>query len=93
MLTPLEYSQLLVRICKERGIEPDRYLSGGSVQEFETTFAKMLGKESATFRADRNVGQPPGAAGPVRRKEPSNSSRAKVTFTVIPWIASRCSAI
>ena len=49
MLTPLEYSQLLVRICKERGIEPDRYLSGGSVQEFETTFAKMLGKEGTLF--------------------------------------------
>jgi threonine aldolase len=49
MLTPLEYSQLLVRICKERGIEPDGYLSGGSVRELETTFAKMLGKESAVF--------------------------------------------
>jgi threonine aldolase len=49
MLTPLEYSQLLVRICKERGIEPDGYLSGGSVQELETTFAKMLGKERAVF--------------------------------------------
>jgi len=49
MLTPLEYSQLLVQICKERGIEPDGYLAGGSVQELETTFAKMLGKESAVF--------------------------------------------
>jgi threonine aldolase len=48
-LTPEEYSQLLVRICKERGIEQDRYLSGGSVQELETTFAKLLGKESAVF--------------------------------------------
>jgi threonine aldolase len=49
MLTPLEYSQLLVRIARERGIEPDVYLSGGAVQQLETTFAKMLGKESAVF--------------------------------------------
>jgi threonine aldolase len=49
MLTPLEYSQLLARISKERGIEPDTYLAGGSVAELETTLAKMLGKESAVF--------------------------------------------
>ena len=48
-LTPLEYSQLLVQIGKERGIESDSYLSGGSVAELESTFAKMLGKESAVF--------------------------------------------
>jgi threonine aldolase len=49
MLTPLEYSQLLVRLCKEPGIEPDVYLSGGSVKQLESTFAQMLGKESAVF--------------------------------------------
>jgi threonine aldolase len=49
MLTPLEYSQLLVRLCTERGIKPDFYLSGGSVEELEKSFAKMLGKESAVF--------------------------------------------
>jgi threonine aldolase len=47
--TPLDYSQLLVRICKDRGIKPDTYLAGGSVEELEKTFAKMLGKESAVF--------------------------------------------
>jgi threonine aldolase len=47
--TPFEYSQLLVRLCKEQGIKADSYLSGGSVQELEHTFAKMLHKESAVF--------------------------------------------
>jgi threonine aldolase len=49
MQTPLDYSQLLLRICKDRGIKSDTYLSGGSVEELEKTFAKMLGKESAVF--------------------------------------------
>jgi len=49
MQTPLDYSQLLVRICKDRGIRADSYLSGGSVEELEKTFAKMLRKESAVF--------------------------------------------
>jgi hypothetical protein len=40
MLTPLEYSQLLVRISKEHGIKPDGYLSGGSVEELEKSFNK-----------------------------------------------------
>jgi threonine aldolase len=47
--TPMEYSQLLVQICKERGIKGDTYLSGGSVAELEGWFAKALGKESAVF--------------------------------------------
>jgi len=41
-LTPLEYSELLVRLCKGQGIATDTYLSGGSVQELETTFARVL---------------------------------------------------
>src|SRR5262249_18455428 len=49
MLTPLEYSELLVQLCKDRGIKPDGYLAGGSVGELEAAFAKVLGKESAVF--------------------------------------------
>jgi threonine aldolase len=48
-LTPLEYSELLVRLCKGQGIATDTYLSGGSVQELETTFARVLRKETAVF--------------------------------------------
>jgi threonine aldolase len=48
-LTPLEYSQLLVQIAKERGIKSDSYLAGGDVHKLEATFAKILGKESAVF--------------------------------------------
>ena len=47
--SPLEYSRLLTRICKERGLQPDTYMSGGAVEEFEAAFARMLGKESALF--------------------------------------------
>jgi threonine aldolase len=48
-LTPLEYSQLLVQISNQPGIRSDSYLAGGSVQELETAFAKMLGKERGVF--------------------------------------------
>jgi threonine aldolase len=47
--TPLEYAELLVRLCKEQGVTSDTYLSGGAVANLETAMAKVLGKESAVF--------------------------------------------
>src|SRR5438128_12512464 len=46
-LTPLEYCRLLTGLAEERKIEPDNYSLGGAVEELETEFAKLLGKESA----------------------------------------------
>lgn len=48
-LTPAQYSRLLVRLCDERGIAPDSYSLGGSVEELEERFARVLGKERAIF--------------------------------------------
>jgi threonine aldolase len=49
MITPSEYSQLLLKLSKTPGIEADSYLSGGSVQRMEKFFAHTLGKESAVY--------------------------------------------
>jgi threonine aldolase len=49
MLTPAEYSELLLKLAQQEHAQRDIYLSGGAVQTLETTFAKALGKESAVF--------------------------------------------
>ena len=46
-LNPAQYSQLLTRLSEERGIAPDSYSLGGVVEELETQFARILGKERA----------------------------------------------
>ncbi len=48
-LTPLDYSKLLVKLAEEGKIKPDSYSLGGSIEELELKFAKLLGKESAIF--------------------------------------------
>ena len=48
-LEPLEYAELLVKLSKDGRAKPDNYMAGGVVTELETTFAKLLGKESAVF--------------------------------------------
>jgi threonine aldolase len=48
-LTPRQSSQLLVRLLEEKGIAPDSYSLGGVVEELETAFARVLGKERAIF--------------------------------------------
>src|SRR5262245_50217869 len=48
-LTPLQYSQLLARLAEERRIGADSYSIGGVVEQLETEFARLLGKERAVF--------------------------------------------
>jgi threonine aldolase len=48
-LTPAQYSRLLARLCAEHSIAPDSYSLGGIVEELETEFARLLGKERAIF--------------------------------------------
>jgi len=48
-LTPGQYGRLLTRLVEERGIAPDNYILGGVVDELETQFARILGKERAVF--------------------------------------------
>jgi threonine aldolase len=48
-LTPLQYSGLLARLADERRIGVDAYSVGGIVEELETEFARILGKERAVF--------------------------------------------
>jgi threonine aldolase len=48
-LTPLQYSRLLARLAEERRIGADSYSIGGVVEELETDFARLLGKERAVF--------------------------------------------
>ena len=48
-LTPLQYSRLLARLVEERRIGADSYSIGGVVEELETEFARLLGKERAVF--------------------------------------------
>jgi threonine aldolase len=48
-LTPAQYARLLTRLVDEKKIAPDSYILGGSVEELETQFAKLLGKERAIF--------------------------------------------
>jgi len=48
-LTPAQYTALLTRIIEEQGVTPDSYTLGGVVDELETAFARLLGKERAVF--------------------------------------------
>lgn len=48
-LNPQQYADLLARLAKEKTIEPDSYSLGGTVEEMEAEFARILGKERAIF--------------------------------------------
>ena len=48
-LTPPQYSRLLTRLLDEKSMTPDSYSLGGVVEELETEFARLLGKERAIF--------------------------------------------
>jgi len=48
-LTPRAYAQLLDRLCEQVNVEEDNYLLGGSVEQFEREWARLLGKETAVF--------------------------------------------
>ncbi len=48
-LTPPQYAGLLTRLLDEKSMTPDSYSLGGIVEELETEFARMLGKERAIF--------------------------------------------
>jgi threonine aldolase len=48
-LTPPQYARLLTRLLEEKSMTPDSYSLGGIVEELETEFAKLLGKERAIF--------------------------------------------
>jgi threonine aldolase len=48
-LTPPQYSRLLTRLLDEKAMTPDSYSLGGVVEELETEFARLLGKERAIF--------------------------------------------
>ena len=48
-LTPQQYSRLLARLADERRIGVDAYSIGGVVEELESAFARLLGKERAVF--------------------------------------------
>jgi threonine aldolase len=48
-LTPPRYARLLTRLLDEKSITPDSYSLGGVVEELESEFARLLGKEKAIF--------------------------------------------
>ncbi|MDP3313273.1 low specificity L-threonine aldolase [Lutibacter sp.] len=48
-LSPIEYTQLLLRLVDEGKVKTDDYSNGGVVEELEESFAKQLGKEAAVF--------------------------------------------
>jgi threonine aldolase len=48
-LSPSQYSRLLIRLAEERGIAADSYSLGGVVEQLETEFARVLGKERAMY--------------------------------------------
>jgi threonine aldolase len=48
-LTPVEYAQLLSRLCQEQKAQRDVYCEGGPVAELEKYMASVLGKEHAVF--------------------------------------------
>ncbi len=48
-LSPKEYANLLLKLIDEGKIRADNYSLGGTVEELEHKFAKLLGKESAVF--------------------------------------------
>lgn len=49
ILSPLEYSRLLVDLASADDALRDTYMSGGAVEKLETRFAQVLGKERALF--------------------------------------------
>lgn len=48
-ISPKEYVQLLAKLTEKDNLTPDNYSLGGSVEELEIKFAKLLGKEAAVF--------------------------------------------
>lgn len=48
-LNPVQYSRLLARLADETTLASDSYSLGGIVEELETQFARVLGKEQAIF--------------------------------------------
>jgi threonine aldolase len=48
-LSPVQYSRLLARLADETPLPADSYSLGGVVEQLETQFAKVLGKEQAIF--------------------------------------------
>jgi threonine aldolase len=48
-LNPSQFASLLARLASEKPIAPDSYSLGGAVEELETAFARVLGKERAIF--------------------------------------------
>jgi threonine aldolase len=48
-LTPAQCASLLARLSAESPIAPDSYSLGGIVEQLETEFARILGKERAIF--------------------------------------------
>ncbi len=48
-LSPMEYARVLTTIAGRDGFQRDTYLHGGPVEELETRFAALLGKEGALF--------------------------------------------
>jgi len=48
-LSPAQYATLLARLSSEKPIVQDSYSLGGVVEELETEFARILGKERAIF--------------------------------------------
>ena len=48
-LTPSQYASLLNRLIEEKGFAPDSYSLGGTVEQLEEQFARVLGKERAIF--------------------------------------------
>ena len=48
-LSPTQYARLLARITDEQGVAADNYILGGVVEELETRFARLVGKEAAVF--------------------------------------------
>ncbi len=47
--SPTQYARLLARITDEQGVAADNYILGGVVEELETRFARLVGKEAAVF--------------------------------------------
>jgi threonine aldolase len=48
-MTPAQYGGLLSRLVDETRLAPDSYSLGGIVEELESRFARLLGKERAIF--------------------------------------------
>ena len=48
-MSPQQYAELLIKLADEGKIKPDYYSNGGVVEELESKFAALLGKEAAVF--------------------------------------------